>query len=145
MSSSIAVCKRAPLFLLVVWLASLTGCAWLSSLSYYDPVSYQHLTALKPKVAFLYDSFASDSLDLEHVHEVRLELAQAYEYERGKGEANVESALQVEQIQSMFQRHVRERLQQASWSEAYLGDKREHILAAFDLAIQTENLKNRRR
>jgi len=63
------------------------GCAHLfGSITYYDPMTYKNLTDLKPEVTVLYETFASDSLNITKIANIRLKLAQIYEYERGKGD-----------------------------------------------------------
>ncbi|MFQ5851954.1 MAG: hypothetical protein ACE5JU_15390 [Candidatus Binatia bacterium] len=100
--------------LLLVLAGLLGGCPALR-LSYYDPTTFRSLTALKPKVALLYESFTRDPLKEAQIAEVRLELAQVYEYERGKGASNRETARQVQIIRKMFKRHVEHREKQGRW------------------------------
>jgi len=118
------------------------GCS-ASMLHYYDPTTYKNLTDLKPEVAELYESFVEEDIDLREVAGIRLELAQAFEYERGKGESNHETARQIELIKKMFEAHVQDRLKNGKWSEANFQNKKENIEDAFDMAIHTERLKNK--
>lgn len=118
------------------------GCS-ASILHYYDPTTYKNLTNLKPEVAALYESFVEEEIDKKAIAAIRLELAQAFEYERGKGENNHETARQIELIKKMFEAHVQERLKNGKWSEANLQNKKENIEDAFDIAISTERLKNK--
>jgi hypothetical protein len=113
------------------------------SLSYYDPNTFQNLTALKPKVSILYESFTQETIDNQKVDEIRLELAQVYEYERGKGDSNRETATQVRIIREMFIRHVEDREKRGRWSIAFMQNARDNIEDAFDIAIKTERLKNK--
>ncbi len=115
----------------------------VSLISYYDPTTYENLTEIKPEVVFLYETFTEDSVDVIKINEIRLRLAQVYEYERGKGLKNKDTYEQVEIIQNMFERHVRDRLEQGKWSEEHKENVKENIEEAFDIAIQTERLKNR--
>lgn len=119
----------------------LTRCT--SFVSYYDPTTYRNLTELKPAVAFLYETFISDSIDLAKIAEIRLRLAQAYEYEKGKGAKNQETYEQIEIIQTMFERHVKDRLEHGKWSTEHMENTKTNIQEAFDIAIQTERLKNK--
>lgn len=122
----------------------LTGCAdMLGFATYYDPQTYKNLTELKPEVLTLYDTFANDAIDSDHIAAVRLKLAQVYEYERGKGEKNEDQARQVKSIQDMFERHVLDRKGGGKWNKAHLNNQKENIAQAFDIAIQTERNKNR--
>lgn len=128
-------------FLLTVWC---TGCVEIfGGITYYDPTTYKNMTDLKPEVLMLYDTYASDSVDMAKVSTVRLKLAQAYEYEKGKGDKNKETYEQISKIQGMFERHMAERMRDGKWNEANLSNKKENIGAAFDTAIRTERLKNK--
>ena len=115
----------------------------LGKISYFDPTTYKNLTDLKPEVLMLYDTFSSDPVDTGKVSVLRLKLAQVYEYEKGKGDKNKETYEQIAIIQSMFSRHVDERLRDGKWNEANLSNKKENIGAAFAIAIRTERLKNK--
>jgi hypothetical protein len=129
-------------FQLLVAAVVLNSCAALQ-LSYYDPNTFQNLTALKPKVSILYESFTQETIDNQKVDEIRLELAQVYEYERGKGDSNRETATQVRIIREMFIRHVEDREKRGRWSIAFMQNARDNIEDAFDIAIKTERLKNK--
>ncbi|MCG3115019.1 MAG: hypothetical protein LLH30_05005 [Candidatus Manganitrophus sp. SA1] len=120
----------------------LIGCA-ASFLHYYDPTTYKNLTDLKPKVAMLYETFEEEAIDLEAVRQIRLEMGQAYEYEKGKGEKNRETARQIGLILEMFSRHVQEWKNKGKWSEAQIQNRWENMEEAFDIAISTERLKNK--
>lgn len=126
---------------ILIALCFLAQCA--SLISYYDPTTYKNLTELKPEVAFLYETFTSDSIDMEKIDAIRLRLAQVYEYEKGKGPKNIETYEQIKIIQDMFERHVKERLEHGTWSNEHMENKKTIIQEAFDIAIQTERLKNK--
>ena len=138
--------KSSPLSLsLFLYLAlALSSCASLLGFpSYYDATTYKSLTDLKAEISFLYDTFETDSIDQTKIMAVRLKLAQAYEYEKGKGEKNKETREQLEIIQQMFGRHVNDRTNSGSWSAAHLANQKVNIAEAFDIAIATERLKNK--
>jgi hypothetical protein len=118
------------------------GCS-ASLLHYYDPTTYKNLTDLKPEVTALYESFIEEEIDKKAIAAIRLKLAQVFEYEKGKGENNHETARQIELIRKMFGEHVQERLKNGKWSEPNLQNKKENIEDAFDIAISTERLKNK--
>lgn len=130
--------RSIPCFFFLLFL----GCS-VSLLHYYDPTTYKNLTDLKPQVAALYDSFVDETVDTRAVAAVRLELARVYEYEKGKGEKNRETTEQIEIIRKIFERHVEDRLKLNHWSESHLQNAKENIEEAFDIAIQTERLKNK--
>jgi hypothetical protein len=127
--------------LLATWC---TGCVeTFGGITYYDPTTYKNMTDLKPEVLMLYDTFTSDPVDAARVFDVRLKFAQAYEYEKGKGDKNRETYEQISIIQRMFERHIAERTRDGKWNEANLSNKKENIGAAFDTAIRTERSKNK--
>jgi hypothetical protein len=127
---------------LAVLLTLLPACSGLL-LHYYDPTTYKNLTDLKPVVSALYDSFPEARTDKKEIAEVRLKLAQAYEYEKGKGESNTETANQIKIIRDMFERHLQDRMKNGRWSKAHLENAKENMEDAFDIAIATERLKNK--
>lgn len=106
-------------------------------------MTYKNLTELKPEVVFLYETFTTDSINLERIAYVRLRLAQVYEYEKGKGSKNKETYEQIEIIQNMFERHVKDRLEKGKWTKEHFENVKTNIEEAFDIAIQTERLKNK--
>ena len=123
-------------------LVCITGCApVLWPPPSYDSTTYKSLTDLKPEVILLYKTFGGEELKAGKIEAVRLRLAQIYEYERGKGEEGIESVRQIEIIQRMFERDVKDRMETGRWGEAHLANQRQGITEAFDIAIQTERLK----
>lgn len=118
----------------------LQGCA-ATRISYFDPTTYKNLTDVKPEVLALYDTFTNEKIDTKQIDYVRLELAQMYEYEKGK-EKNSETTKQIEIISKMFERHIKDRLDNGKWSKEHLNNKKENIEEAFDIAIKTERAKN---
>jgi len=121
----------------------LSGCVHIGGITYYDPTTYKDLTDLKPEVATLYDTFTGDTIDNDQISAIRLKLAQMYEYERGKGEKNKETYTQINIIQTMFERHVSDRINGGKWSMTHANNQKETIAEAFDIAIKTEALKNK--
>src|SRR3990172_1543500 len=131
--------------LAIVYLLSLLYLAGCASVPWsppsYDSATYKSLTDLKPEVILLYKTFGGEELKAGKIEAVRLRLAQIYEYERGKGEEGIESVRQIEIIQRMFERDVKDRMETGRWGEAHLANQRQGITEAFDIAIQTERLK----
>ena len=121
----------------------LSGCAHLGFVAYYDSTTYKNLTDLKPEISMFYETFAGDSVDVDKLAKIRLRLAQMYEYEKGKGPKNSETTRQIQIIQEMFERHVNDRLNMGKWTPAHLNNQKQNIGEAFDIAIQTERLKNK--
>jgi len=66
-------------------------------------------------------------------------------YERSKGNNNLPTIKQIEIIQKMFNRHIKERLSQGRWTIQYANIKLNNILTAIDVAIQSELSKNKQR
>ena len=91
----------------------------------------------------LYDTFTQNEINEQRIESIQLKLAQMYEYEKGKGERNKETMLQIGIIQNMFERHVEDRIENGIWSEVHARNIKENMSEAFDIAISTENLKNK--
>lgn len=113
-----------------------------SFISYYDAVTYQNLTDLKPSVLFLYETFKSDDVNETDIREIHLQFAQAHEFEKGKGPSNEPTRKQIKIIWDMFEDHVKDRLETGKWSDVHCENNKDNITAAFDKAIETEMLKN---
>jgi len=123
---------------------ALSACAsFLGFPTYYDQTTYRNLTDLKPEILFLYDTFATDSIDEAKIAAARLKLAQVYEYEKGKGEKNRETREQLELLQQMFERHISDRVKGGKWTPAHVRNQKTNLAEAFDLAIATERAKNK--
>ena len=135
---------HACLALVAILTAFLSGCSsFLGLPSYYDLTTYKNLTDLKPEVHALYDTFLNDTVDQARIAAIRLKLAQAYEYENGKGQKNAETTEQLQIIQRMFERHADDRMTSGKWTVAHLNNEKNNIGEAFDIAISTERLKNK--
>ena len=138
--------QLAAYLLLIILFVFSSGCAsWLGFPAYFDPTTYKNLTDLKPRIMMLYESFTEENVKAKTVDDIRLKLAQIYEYEKGKGEQNRETILQMEIIQRIFDRHVKDWQQNKPWSTSHMENQKQTIGEAFDIAIQTENLKNKNR
>jgi hypothetical protein len=122
--------------------STLIGCGG-PQLARYDVTTYQNITFEKPEVLALYDTFRVDPINENKFNDVDLKLAQIREYEAGKGPGNVDMTQQIESIKSMFEKHVAERRRDGPWNEANLGNHKDAISDAFDVAIKTEQAKNK--
>jgi hypothetical protein len=120
-----------------------TGCSLLKGVTKYDPLSYKSLTDLKPQVNYLYDTFNSENVDLQTISDVRLAFAQMVEYEKGKGSRNETTVEQAQSLHTLFEKHIKDRLERGAWSSEHLDNQKGLINEAFDLAISTEQLKNK--
>ncbi|MBI2632922.1 MAG: hypothetical protein HYW78_00840 [Parcubacteria group bacterium] len=129
---------------LTIILIGIFGCVgWLGMITYYDPTTYKNLTDAKPEVIFLYETFTTDKFDTVRVQAIQLRLAQMYEYERGKGEQNKETTVQIEIIRDMFNRHIKNRKNSGKWDTIHCTIQQNMIGRAFSIAIETERLKNK--
>jgi hypothetical protein len=126
----------------------LTACSGIP-ISYYDATTYTQLTSLKAETSMLIESF--DSLPAAQnepkIEAVTLSLRKAFEYERGKGSSNRDTAQQFDKVFKLFNDTVAEARANPD-STKTLGPKyfREAAVAlgqAFDIAIATENAKNK--
>ena len=123
---------------------ALSACAsFLGFPTYYDQTTYKNLTDLKVEILFLYDTFATDSIDEAKITAARLKLAQVYEYEKGKGEKNRETREQLELLQQMVERHMSDRVKGGKWTPAHVRNQKTNLAEAFDLVIATERMKNK--
>lgn len=134
---------RQRLYLLAALLL-FAGCANFGWITYFDPTTYKNLTDTKPVVAQFYDTLVQDKIDDAALSAIRLKLAQSFEYEKGKGKDNIDIVNQITIIRRMFDRHMNDRLK-GKWSKAHMENEKENIMEAFDIAIATEALKNKRK
>jgi hypothetical protein len=128
-------------FYLIVILNWLCACSHIA-LSRYDAVTVLNLKKLQPSVNIAYASFKEQAIDESANKLLSDEIGAALDYEKRKGEANVDMVHQVEIIQAMYSRHVSERTSQGKWTLEYSMRKKSALLTAIDTAIETENLKN---
>jgi hypothetical protein len=61
-----------------------------------------------------------------------LKLEQMYGYEKGKNQKNIETVKQMEIIKEMFERYVKDRLENGKWSETHFKNIKQNIEEAFD-------------
>jgi len=111
-------------------------------ISHSDPTTYKNLTDLKPEVVALYQTFTGDDVDQDQIAAINLQFDRMYEYEKGKGQNNTETAKQVDIVRTMFRRHVQDRMETGKWSATDKDNKVANMGEAFDIAIATERLKN---
>ncbi len=128
-----------------VWMiatAALSACGGVS-VTKYDDHTYQQVAFVKPEILAVYDSFKIDPINDAKVEGVDLKLAQYQTYEAGKGPANIEMTQQLETIQKLFKKHVAERKRDGPWNDTVIGNHKEIISEACDIAIKTERAKNK--
>jgi hypothetical protein len=145
--TQVRVFNMAGLFISAILIfLTLSGCSGIP-ISYYDATTYTQLTALKAETTLLVESFdtkpVSDNKDA--IDKVTLSLRKAYEYERGKGKPNSDTTKQFEKIIGLFNDDVNDYREDGpkALGEKYFREASVVLGQAFDIAIATENLKNK--
>lgn len=139
-------CLQAPFkALLVLWLV-LVACAGVP-VSYYDATTYANLVDLKVDTMLLLESF--DTLKAKEnetqIAAVSRNLKRAYEYERGKGDPNSDTVKQLDIIMKLFFDDVQTYRENGpgALGQRYFQEASVVLGQAFDIAIATENEKNK--
>ncbi len=139
--------KQILVFTAVMLLAStwLTSCA--VPISYRDAVTYKNLTDLKAESMTLVESFdtrpvAANGAAIENV---TLEFRKALEYEKGKGKSNNDTIEQLNRIQGLLNDDIKDyrENENGKLGPKYFSEAAVVLGQAFDIAIATENLKNK--
>lgn len=130
----------------VVFLLNLIACAGIP-ISYYDSTTYAQLTSLKAETTTLIESFDTKPYaeNQKKIEETTLNLRKAYEYEKGKGDPNSDIAKQFDKIYGLFMDDVTDykESQPGELGQKYFQEAAKILGQAFDIAISTENLKNK--
>jgi hypothetical protein len=131
---------------IVALLLALSGCSGIP-ISYYDATTYTHLTELKAETVILVESFDIKQVkeNEKKIEEVTLSLRKGYEYEFGKGTPNSDTTKQFNKIIGLFNDDVREYRENGpkSLGDKYFSEAAVVLGQAFDIAIATENEKNK--
>jgi hypothetical protein len=124
----------------------ISACAGVS-ISYFDATTYAQLTSLKAETTMLVESFDTKPYteSSDKIEATMLNLRKAYEYEKGKGEKNKDTTDQITKVTKLFLKDV------ADYKESgprllganYFQEEATLLGQAFDIAIKTENLKNK--
>lgn len=134
------------LFYSLLFLLTLQGCAGIP-ISYYDATTYTQLTALKAETTLLVESFDSKpvSENENKIYKTTLNMRKAYEYERGKGNPNSDTTKQFKKIIGLFNEDVKDYRENGpqALGKKYFQETSIVLGQAFDIAISTENLKNK--
>lgn len=136
-----------PLFLGIAYLtALLVGCSSIP-ISYYDANTYAQLTSLKAETETLIETFDSKpfSQNEEKIETTSLNLRKAYEYEKGKGSPNSDTATQFAKITKLYSDTIAEYKENGpgTLGPKYFQEAAVVLGQAFDIAIATENIKNK--
>jgi alpha-galactosidase/6-phospho-beta-glucosidase family protein len=123
----------------------LTSCA--IPLAYHDTTTYKNLTDLKAETMMLFETFDTTPFaDNEAaLVDLALKFRKAYEYEKGKGIANSKTMQQFHEIQKLLNADVADyqEYKSAKLGPKYFSEAAVVLGQAFDIAIATENLKNK--
>lgn len=114
-------------------------------ISYYDATTYKNLTDLKVEATLLVASFDTKTVaDNEgKISDVTVKLLKAYEYEKGKGKPNSDTMTQLEKIKGLFDQDVSDYRSGVKLGPKFFREAATVLGQAFDIAISTENLKNK--
>jgi len=123
--------------------ALLTGCA--IPITYHDAITYKNLTDLKAEAVMLVETFDTRPVAQNEaaIENVTLELRKAQEYEKGK--SNNDTIKQLDEIQKLLNQDMADYRENgnATLGPKYFQEAARVLGQAFDIAISTENLKNR--
>ncbi len=135
--------------LLASWLALwllLAACAGVP-VSYYDATTYANLVDLKVDTTLLVGTFDTTRLkeNQTQIAAVSRNLKRAYEYERGKGDPNSDTVKQLDIIMNLFNEDVQTYRDNGpgTLGKRYFQEAAGVLGQAFDIAIATENEKNK--
>ena len=114
-------------------------------ISYYDATTYKSLTDLKVDATQLVASFDTKPVgeNEARISDVTTRLLKAYEYEKGKGKPNSDTMKQLEKIKGLFDQDVGDYRSGAKLGSKFFREAAVALGQAFDIAISTENLKNK--
>lgn len=134
------------LFSAIFILLALSACSSIP-ISYYDATTYTQLTALKAETTLLIESFDQKpfSENEDKIEKVTLNLRKAYEYEIGKGKPNSDTSRQFKIIIGLFNEDITDYREDGpgTLGRHYFSQASIVLGQAFDIAIATENLKNK--
>lgn len=134
------------LFCFLSLFLSVSGCSGIP-ISYYDATTYTQLTSLKAETTTLVASFDTKKVsdNESKIEQTTLNLRKAYEYEKGKGDPNSDTTKQFEKIEQLFDSDIKEYREGGpnSLGVKYFREAAIVLGQAFDIAIATENLKNK--
>ena len=139
--------RFAALFIAhIVILLNLSACSGIP-ISYYDATTYTQLTGLKAEITILVESFDTKSFteNQTKIEATILNLRTAYEYEKGKGDPNSDTTKQFDKISGLFMEDIKDYKESGpgALGPKYFQEAATVLGQAFDIAISTENLKNK--
>ena len=138
-------------YVIVLVACMLLTSAWLTScaipISYRDAVTYKNLTDLKAEVMTLVETFDTKPVSENEaaIADIMLEFRKAREYEKGKGKSNNDTLVQLDELWKLLNDDVAEYRAngKGTLGTKYFQEAARVLGQAFDIAIATENLKNK--
>ena len=134
--------------LLILPMLFLVGCALMT---HYDPTSYKTATDLKAESLFLMDKAteAPDAAQLAKIEDLRVKLAKAYEYEKGKEGPNQITVKQwgllndpnKDLLGGFLKKWEEKKGSAKGFSKGFVDEKKDQIGEAFDQIIELESAK----
>lgn len=129
----------------------LLASTWLIScaipITYHDAATYKNLTDLKAETMMLVETFDTKPFAANEaaIADITLKFRKAYEYEKGKGIANNDTMKQFDEIQKDLNEDIADYRDNGNGKlgPKYFREAAVVLGQAFDIAIATENLKNR--
>lgn len=116
-------------------------------ISYYDATTYTNLTNLKAETTALIETFDKKTFTQNEskIEGTTLNLRKAYEYEKGKGAPNSDTAQQLEIVAKLYADTINEYKDNGPkiLGPKYFQEAARALGQAFDIAIATENVKNK--
>ena len=128
---------------------ALVAAACSVPISYYDSTTYKNLTDLKVETTTLIASFDTKAVSENEakIADVSMKLQKAYEYEKGKGNANSGTMIQLEKIKGLFESDLelyrKPQKDKDDLGRKFFSEAARLLAQAFDIVISTENLKNK--
>ena len=140
-----------PRYIFALVAAMLLTSAWLTGCSipitYHDAATYKNLTDLKAETMMLVETFDTKPFagNEAAIADITLKFRKAYEYEKGKGKPNSDTMKQFDEIWKLLNDDISEYRANgnATLGPRYFSEAAAVLGQAFDIAIATENLKNR--
>lgn len=124
----------------------LAGCSAIP-ISYYDGTTYAHLTSLKAETTALIETFDKKPFaqNESKIENTTLNLRKAYEYEKGKGTPNSDTAKQFEKLVQLYNEAINDYRENGpgKLGPKFFQESARVLGQAFDIAIATENSKNK--
>jgi len=123
----------------------LTSCA--IPITYHDVATYKNLTDLKAEAIMLVETFDTKPFASNEaaIADITLKFRKAYEYEKGKGKSNSDTIKQFDEIWKLLNDDIADYRENgnATLGPKYFREAAVVLGQAFDIAITTENLKNK--